>query len=190
MEVREGLAKALYSLQFACLHTGIIYHNISLRARLLIICFCVGVVGNGIIQGRRNCKWWMGFGVFHSESSCEEETTVWCTNTFSRVRERAHVWTCARTPGSIFVYMHKHWWLLYCTVGRKGQTPRFTSDKPSVLSTQQTLVPPVSGPNTPFHSPCDPAKSAAGPLSALAELLQRQKEVQRRIVSSSRCCSR
>lgn len=54
VEVREGLAKALYSLQSACLHTGIIYHNISLRARLLIICFCVGVVGNRIIQVGRN----------------------------------------------------------------------------------------------------------------------------------------
>lgn len=34
----------------ACLHTGIIYHNISLRARLLIISFSVGAVGSGKIQ--------------------------------------------------------------------------------------------------------------------------------------------
>lgn len=54
VEVWEGLAKALHSLRFACLHTGIIYHNISPRARLLIICFCVGVVENGIIHVSRS----------------------------------------------------------------------------------------------------------------------------------------
>lgn len=41
---------SVFSAVFACLHTGIIYHNISLRARLLIISFCVGAAGNGIIQ--------------------------------------------------------------------------------------------------------------------------------------------
>lgn len=34
--------------------------------------------------------------------------------------------------------------------GEKRSAPRFTSDRPSVLSTQRTPVPPVSGPNTPF----------------------------------------
>lgn len=55
--------KALYSPQSACLHTGIIYHNISLHARLLIICFCVGVVGDAIIQADGNPSPHRGRGV-------------------------------------------------------------------------------------------------------------------------------
>lgn len=99
-EVREGLAKALYSVQFACLHTGIIYHNISPHARLLIICFCVGVVGNGRIQVSSNsnpqrlrggdAKRRMGFWSCYGESSCDEETAVWNVTTFSRMCVRAY----------------------------------------------------------------------------------------------------
>ena len=72
-------------------------------------------------------------------------------------------------------------WTAVLYRGEKRSAPRFTSDQPSVLSAQRTLVPPVSGPNTPF-SVLTPAMSVAGPLSALDELLQRGEEVQGRIV--------
>lgn len=142
---REGPGGgSAFSAVCACLHTGIIYHNISLRARLLIISFSVGAVGSGKksrlvgiskslcvhvrgadakkVNGLRRCC---------GGSSCEEETAVWCAETVS-----VCVCVCARMGPHFFVYMHKHLCgPLYCTAGRKGHTPpppEFTSDQPSV----------------------------------------------------------
>lgn len=49
-----GQIKALCSLQPACLHTGIIYHNTSRRASLLITRVFEGVVGSEIIRVDKN----------------------------------------------------------------------------------------------------------------------------------------
>lgn len=66
----------------------------------------------------------MSFESCYSESSCEEETAVWCVKPSQAfVCECQHLKVCVHV-GSIFVYMHKHLCgLLYCTVGRKGQHP-------------------------------------------------------------------
>ena len=87
----------MFSAVCACLHTGIIYHNISLRARLLIISFCVDAVGSGKKKSRlvgiskspcmrvrgADAKKVNGLWRCCGESSCEEETAVWCVETVS-----------------------------------------------------------------------------------------------------------
>lgn len=108
-------------------------------------------------------------------SSCEEETAVWCVEAVS-----VCVCVCARMGPHFFVYMHKHLCgPLYCTAGRKGHThtpPPQNSRQIShlFLATQQTLVPPVPAPNTPFLCP-DPAMSVAGPLSAPGRVTAERK---------------
>lgn len=164
----------------ACLHTGIIYHNISLRARLLIISFSVGAVGSGKksrlvgiskslcvhvrgadakkVNGLRRCC---------GGSSCEEETAVWCAEAVS-----VCVCVCVRAWVPIFLCTCTNTCVDRCTVPR-GEKVTHTPPPPQnsrqishlFLATQQTLVPPVPAPNTPFLCP-DPAMSVAGPLSA------------------------
>lgn len=90
---------------------------------------------------------------------------------------------------SIFVYMHKHTCgLLYCSVGRKGHGPGFTSDKPPVLSMERTLVPPVSDPNTSLTA-LTPQRVRRRPCQ-LWPSCRRDKSLKSGIVSSFSCCSR
>lgn len=123
----------------ACLHTGIIYHNISLRARLLIISFSVGTVGSGKksrlvgiskslcmhvrgadakkVNGLRRCC---------GGSSCEEETAVWCAEAVS-----VCVCVCVRAWVPIFLCTCTNTCVDRCTVPR-GEKVTHTHPPPRI----------------------------------------------------------
>lgn len=107
-EAQRGLPKPLSPRQPACLHTRIIYHNISLRARLLIIKLFPCRRGK-----ERNLPGWEVETVsgvrfaFLTLNTCEGGKAV---------VEDSNVCVHARRV-DFLMNMHKHCWLLYCTVG-------------------------------------------------------------------------
>lgn len=144
---REGPGGgSAFSAVCACLHTGIIYHNISLRARLLIISFSVGTVGSGKksrlvgiskslcmhVRGA-DAKKLNGLRRCCGGSSCEEETAVWCVETVSVCM---CVCVCAHESPFFCVHAQTLVWTAVLYRGEKRShpppPPEFTSDQPSV----------------------------------------------------------